>query len=65
MGFEVHLYLRPLAERSVTQITGRVFLIDGNLDARAWRNVTVRADRIQLTKADWGSSDDMLTIEGV
>jgi hypothetical protein len=49
----------------VTQITGRVFLIDGNLDARAGRNVTVRADRIRLANADWGSSDDMLTIEGV
>ena len=52
MGFEARLYLRPLAERVVTQITGRVFLIDGNLDGRAGRNVPVRADRIRLANAD-------------
>ena len=57
--------LRPLAERAVTQITGRAFSIEGNLDAHAGRIVTVRADRIRLANADWGSSDDMLTIEGV
>jgi hypothetical protein len=57
--------LRPLTERAVTQITGRAFSIDGNLDARAGRIVTVRADRIRLANADWGSSDAILTIEGV
>ena len=49
--------LRPLTERAVRQITGRAFSIDGNLDARA--------GRIRLANADWGSSDAMLTIEGV
>ena len=57
--------LRPLAERVVTQITGRAFSIDGNLDARAGRIVTVYADRIRLANADWGSSDDMLVLEGM
>ena len=56
--------LRPLAERAVTQITGRAFSIEGGLDARVGRIVTVRADRIRLANADWGSSDDMLFLEG-
>ena len=44
--------LRPLAEWAVTQITGRAFSINGNLDACAGRIVTVLADRIRLANAD-------------
>ncbi len=57
--------LRPLLEVVVTQVTGRALSIEGYLDARAGRIVTVRAGRIRLANADWGSNDDMLLVEGV
>ena len=56
--------LRPLAEMAVTRITGRTFRIEGNLDARAGRIVTVRADGFRLANAEWGSREDMLIVEG-
>jgi uncharacterized protein involved in outer membrane biogenesis len=57
--------LGPLVETLVTRITGRALSIEGQLDARAGRIVSVRAGRIRLANADWGSSDDMLLIDGV
>ncbi len=57
--------LRPLVEVVVTQITGRALSIEGYLDVRAGRIVTVRAGRIRLANADWGSNDDMLVVDGV
>ncbi|MDC1287401.1 AsmA family protein [Gammaproteobacteria bacterium] len=54
--------LRPLAEHLVEQITGRALSIEGELDARAGRIVSVRAGGISLANANWGSSEKMLRI---
>ncbi|MDH3451291.1 MAG: AsmA family protein, partial [Gammaproteobacteria bacterium] len=55
----------PLVESLVQRATGRTLTIEGNLDARAGRVVSVRADRIRLSNADWGSSADMLIVDGM
>jgi len=55
--------LRPLAELLVERATGRAFSIDGDLDARAGRIVSLRAGGIRLGNADWGSDDDLLSID--
>ncbi|MCP4332299.1 MAG: AsmA family protein [Gammaproteobacteria bacterium] len=55
--------LRPLAELVVERATGRAFAIDGDLDARAGRIVSIRAGGIRLGNADWGSNDDLLSID--
>ena len=55
--------LRPLAEFLVERATGRAFSIDGELDARAGRIISLRAGRISLANADWGSSDNFLSID--
>ncbi|MCP4472275.1 MAG: AsmA family protein [Gammaproteobacteria bacterium] len=55
--------LRPLAELVVERATGRAFSIDGDLDARAGRIVSLRAGGIRLGNADWGSGDDLLSID--
>ena len=55
--------LRPLAELVVEKATGRAFSIDGELDARAGRVVSIRAGGISLGNADWGSVDDLLSID--
>jgi len=55
--------LRPLAELVVERATGRAFSLDGELDARAGRIVSIRAGGIRLGNADWGSSDDLLSID--
>ncbi len=55
--------LRPLAEFVVESVTGRRFSIDGDLDARAGRIISLRAGGIRLANADWGSDDDLLSID--
>jgi len=55
--------LRPLAELVVERATGRAFSIAGELDARAGRIVSLRAGGIRLGNADWGSGDDLLSID--
>jgi hypothetical protein len=55
--------LRPLAEFLVERATGRALSIEGELDARAGRIVSIRAERISLANADWGSRNKMLSIE--
>jgi uncharacterized protein involved in outer membrane biogenesis len=55
--------LRPLAEFLVERATGRAFSIEGELDARAGRIISLRAGRISLANADWGSSDKLLSID--
>jgi uncharacterized protein involved in outer membrane biogenesis len=57
--------LRPLSEYLVETATGRTFSIAGELDARAGRIVTIRATRISLANADWGSRDNLLSIDEV
>jgi len=54
--------LQPLAELLVERATGRALSIDGGLDARAGRIVSVHAGGIRLANADWGSADDLLSI---
>ena len=54
--------LKPLAELLVEKITGRTLSIEGGLDLRAGRIVSLRVGGIRLANADWGSSDDMLSI---
>jgi len=54
--------LRPLIELLVEKATGRALSIDGELDARAGRIVSIRAGGISLANAAWGSSDKMLSI---
>jgi len=55
--------LRPLAEFLVERATGRAFLIEGDLDASAGRVVSLRAHRISLANADWGSSATLMSID--
>ena len=55
--------LRPLAVHLVEKATGRTFSIDGELDARVGRIVSIRAGGIRLGNADWGSRDDLLSID--
>jgi len=55
--------LRPLAEYVVKQATGRALSIEGELDLRAGRIISVRAAGIRLANATWGSSDDMLSVD--
>ncbi len=54
--------LQPLTEWLVERSTGRSLSIDGGLEVRAGRVIVVRAERIRLANADWGSSDDMLNV---
>jgi uncharacterized protein involved in outer membrane biogenesis len=55
----------PLVESLVKRATGRTLAIEGELDARAGRVVSVRADKIRLANADWGSGPDFVVLEGV
>jgi uncharacterized protein involved in outer membrane biogenesis len=55
--------LRPLAERLVERATGRTLSIDGDLDARIGRIVSIRAGSIGLANADWGSDENLLSID--
>jgi uncharacterized protein involved in outer membrane biogenesis len=55
--------LQPLAVHLVEKATGRTFSIDGELDARVGRIVSLRAGGIRLGNADWGSRDDLLSID--
>jgi len=55
--------LRPLTEFLVQRVTGRALSIEGGLEARAGSIISIRAGRIRLANADWGSRDDMLNIE--
>ena len=55
--------LQPLAEHVVELITGRVLSIDGELDVRAGRIISIRAAGIRLANAPWGSGEDMLSID--
>ncbi|MCP4875212.1 MAG: AsmA family protein [Gammaproteobacteria bacterium] len=55
--------LQPLTEFLVERATGRTLSIDGGLDVRAGRIISVRADGIRLANAEWGSGDDMLSID--
>ena len=55
--------LRPLVEFLVETATGRAFSIEGDLDARAGRIISLRAGRISLANADWGSSENLLSID--
>jgi uncharacterized protein involved in outer membrane biogenesis len=54
--------LRPLAELLVEKTTGRALSIEGELDARPGRIISLRAGGIRLANADWGSADTMLSI---
>ena len=54
--------LKPLAELLVEKATGRALSIEGGLDARAGRIVSIHAGGIRLANAEWSSSDDMLSI---
>jgi len=55
--------LRPLVELLVERATGRALSIEGELDARAGRIVSIRAGGISLANADWGSGNTMLSID--
>ena len=55
--------LRPLTEFLVQRVTGRALSIEGELEARAGSIVSIRAGRIRLANADWGSRGDMLKID--
>ena len=57
--------LRPLSEYLVETLTGREFSIDGDLQLSAGRVVTLRSTRISLANADWGSRDNLLSIDEV
>jgi uncharacterized protein involved in outer membrane biogenesis len=61
--FFEQLTLRPLAEYVVKQATGRTLLIEGELDLRAGRIISVHAAGIRLANATWGSSEDMLSVD--
>ena len=54
--------LKPLAEFLVETATGRTLSIEGGLDARAGRIVSIHAGDIRLANADWSSGDNMLSI---
>lgn len=54
--------LRPLAEIAVERLTGRTFRIEGELDARAGRVVSLRAAGISLANSEWGSAESMLFV---
>ena len=57
--------LRPLAEHLVESATGRVFSIEGELDASPGRIVTLEAGDIRLANADWGQPQPMLRLERI
>ena len=48
--------LKPLTELLVEKATGRALLIEGGLDARAGRVVSIHAGGIRLANAEWSSS---------
>ncbi len=54
----------PLAETLVTRATGRSLKIEGVLDAQAGRILRVRAGRISLGNAPWGTREELLVIDG-
>ena len=58
-----HYTLRPLTEFLVQRATGRALSIEGGLEARAGSVISIRAGRIRLANADWGSRGDMLNID--
>lgn len=55
--------LRPLTEYLVETATGRSFSIEGGLELEAGRVIEIRAGGIRLGDADWGSSDNLLSID--
>ncbi|MGD8840037.1 MAG: AsmA-like C-terminal region-containing protein [Gammaproteobacteria bacterium] len=55
--------LRPLTEYLVEKATGRSFSIDGGLELQAGRVIDIRAGGIRLANADWGSGDNLLSID--
>ena len=61
-SFEEHS-VQPLARYFVEKATGRTLTIDGGLELRAGRVVVVELRGARLANAEWGSSEDMLSVD--
>ena len=54
----------PIVEKIAERVTGRRLLLEGEVDARIGRVITLQAERVRLANADWGSTEDLLIVNG-